>query len=177
MSGCKISKTRLANNVLAWSISPLKYVDQAVKNYEKHLSGKMTGSYSLPLQAENPFPLDCSPELDTSDLLDPEALSFYQHLIGVMCWMVELGRVDIATEVSLLSSHLALPRDGHLRLALHILGYLKRHHNMRLVFDPTYPTLTCHYFRHSTGLGFMEMYQRFSLLTYLSPLEKTLMFA
>jgi hypothetical protein len=57
-------------------------------------------SYSLPLQAKNPFPLDCSPELDTSDPLDPEASSFYQHLIGVMRWMVELGRVDIATEVS-----------------------------------------------------------------------------
>ncbi len=125
----KLSKTRLANNVLAWSISPSKYVDQAVKNCEKHLSGKLTGRYSLPLQAKNPFPLNCSPELDTSDPLDPEASSFYQHLIGIMRWMVELGRIDIVTEVFLLSSHLALQRDGHLWLALHIMGYLKRHHN------------------------------------------------
>ena len=107
----------------------------------RHLSGKLTGKYSLPLQAKNPFPFDGSPELDASDPLDPEALSFYQHLIGVMHWMVELGRVDIATKVSLLSSHLTLPREGHLRLALHIMGYLKWHHNTQLVFDPTYPTL------------------------------------
>jgi hypothetical protein len=63
------------------------------------------------------------------------------HLIGVMRWMVELGRVDIATEVSMLSSYLALPREGHLETALHIMGYLRKKHNSRLVFDPTYPEI------------------------------------
>ncbi len=52
--------------------------------------------------------------MDTTDPLDPECLSFYQHLIGVTRRMVELGRVDIATEMSLLLSHLAYPREGHL---------------------------------------------------------------
>jgi hypothetical protein len=28
--------------------------------------------------------------------------------------MVELGRIDMITEVSLLASHMALPREGHL---------------------------------------------------------------
>ena len=56
-----------------------------------------------------------------------------------MRWMVELGRVDIAMEVSLLSSYFAYPREGHLETALHIMGYLKNKHNTRLVFDPTYP--------------------------------------
>ena len=55
--------------------------------------------------------------------------------------MEELGCVDIATEVSLLSLHLALPRKGHLDLALHIMGYLRQKHNTFLVFDPTYPTI------------------------------------
>ena len=58
-----------------------------------------------------------------------------------MRWMVEQGRVDIATEVSLLSSFLAYPREGHLETALHIMGYLKNKHNTRLVFDPTYPNI------------------------------------
>jgi len=53
--------------------------------------------------------------------------------------MVEIGRIDIATEVSILSSHLAYPREGHLDAALHIMGYLKAKHNSRLVFDPCYP--------------------------------------
>ncbi len=55
--------------------------------------------------------------------------------------MEELGCIDIATEVSLLSLHLALPREGHLELDLHIMGYLRQKHNTHLVFDPTYPTI------------------------------------
>jgi len=85
--------------------------------------------------------VDYRPELDQSDPLDAECSSFYQHLIGVLRWMVELGRVDIATEVSLLSSHLALPREGHLLTALHVMGYLRLKHNSRLIFDPTYPII------------------------------------
>ena len=55
--------------------------------------------------------------------------------------MVEIGRIDIATECSLLSSHLAYPRKGHLECALHMMGYLKWKHNSRLFFDPTYPDI------------------------------------
>jgi hypothetical protein len=58
-----------------------------------------------------------------------------------MRWMVELGRVDTAIEISLLSSHLAYPRAGHLEVALHVMGYLKQKNNTQLVFDPTYPTI------------------------------------
>jgi hypothetical protein len=64
----------------------------------------------------------------------------YQHLISVMRWMVELGRIDVVTvEVSLLFSHLAYPREGHLKTALHIVSYLSQKHNTRLIFDLTYP--------------------------------------
>ncbi len=35
------------------------------------------------------------------------------HLIGMLQWMVEIGRVDILTEVSLMSSYMAMPREGH----------------------------------------------------------------
>ena len=62
--------------------------------------------------------------------------------------MVELGRVDIATEISLLSSHLAYPREGHLEAALHVMGYLKQKHNSRLIFDPTYPDIGLDLPRH-----------------------------
>jgi hypothetical protein len=41
-------------------------------------------------------------------------------------WAIELGCVDIAAEVSLLSSHLALPRADHLRQVYHILDILRR---------------------------------------------------
>ena len=54
---------------------------------------------------------------------------------------MEQGRVDIALEVSLLSSYLAYPREGHLETALHIMRYLKNKHNTRLIFDPNYPDI------------------------------------
>jgi hypothetical protein len=85
--------------------------------------------------------MDYCPEMNISDPLNPECSSFYQHLIGVMRWMVELGRIDIATKISLLSSHLAYPRVGHLEVALHVMCYLKQKHNTQLVFDSTYRTI------------------------------------
>jgi len=54
---------------------------------------------------------------------------------------IELGRVDIATEVSLLSSHLALPRAGHLQQAYHIFGYLKAKPTKTLAFDTQHPDI------------------------------------
>ncbi len=105
------------------------------------LSDKFDGKYRLPKRADNPFPTDYYPETDVTEPLTPELASFYQHLIGVMRWMVEQGCVDIAMKVSLLLSFLVYPREGHLETALHIMGYLKKKHNTRLVFDPTYPDI------------------------------------
>ena len=53
--------------------------------------------------------------------------------------MLEIVRIDICCEVSMMSSHLALPREGHLDQVFHIFAYLKKHHNYALVFDPSYP--------------------------------------
>ena len=41
----------------------------------------------------------------------------------------------------MMSSHLALPREGHLEQALHILAYLKKYHNTELVYDPSDPVV------------------------------------
>jgi hypothetical protein len=54
---------------------------------------------------------------------------------------VELGRIDIITEESILSTYLCLPREGHLEAVFHVFAYLGIHHNARVVFDPTYPAV------------------------------------
>ncbi len=107
--GAKLAKTKLTNGVLAWALSPSRYVNQAVKNCASHLSVKFNGKYKLPKQADCPFPNEYFPETDVTEPLTPELASFYQQLIGVMRWMVELGCVEIAAEVSLLLSFLAYP--------------------------------------------------------------------
>jgi hypothetical protein len=56
-------------------------------------------------------------------------------------WCVELGRIDIITEVSRLSTHLCLPHEGHQEAVFHVFTYLGLYNNTRVVFDPTYPSV------------------------------------
>ena len=88
------------------------------------------------------------PELDVSRELGPALASYYQSLIGILRWIVELGRVDVCLEVSMMSSHLALPREGHLLAVFHIFAYLNAHHNSELVFDPSDPVINKSEFQH-----------------------------
>ena len=81
------------------------------------------------------------PEIDVSLELNHCDASYYESLIGVLWWIVELGRVDISLEVSMLSSHLALPHEGHLEQVFQIFGYLKKYHNTELVYDPSNPEI------------------------------------
>ena len=127
------------NNVWCWSISPSKYLQEAVRNFQNYLKENLSDEYALIANAPNPFPLGYEPCMDVSPLLSPDEASYFKTIIGVMRWMVELGRIDIAVEVSQLSSFLAMPRQGHLVNALNIMYYLKIKHNSRLVLDPSYP--------------------------------------
>jgi hypothetical protein len=52
---------------------------------------------------------------------------------------VELGRIDIINEISMLSAFLCMPRKGHLDAVYHLYAYLSLYHNARVVFDPSYP--------------------------------------
>ena len=65
----------------------------------------------------------------------------YQSQIGVLHCIVELGRVDIQTEVSMVASQMALQCEGHLDAIFRVFGYLKNKHNLRLVLDPSYPEI------------------------------------
>ena len=88
--------------------------------------------------APNPFEQSYDPDVDVTKLLPPDQASYYNSIIGVLRWMVELGRVDICTEVSQLASFLAMPREGHMEAAIHIMSHLRHKHNSRLVLDPCY---------------------------------------
>ena len=116
---------------------------QAVANVTKYLQDlRSTGDkrFNIPRSCKTPMRTAYRPELDTSYELNPKDAAYYQSLIGVLRWIVELGRVDICLETSVMSSMLALPRFGHLEQVLQIFGYLRDKHNAELVFDPTYPT-------------------------------------
>ena len=77
------------------------------------------------------------PEVDISDELQDEEASYYQYLIGILRWIVEMGRADIFVEVSMMSSHLAIPQKGHMEQILRMFAYLIRHTNSEKFFDPS----------------------------------------
>ena len=70
--------------------------------------------------------------------------------------MIKIGCIDINTKVSLLSSHSAMPRQSHLEVVLHIMGYLKLRHNSRLAFDSFYLDIDHSYFWEYDWTNFYE---------------------
>ena len=142
--GAKLRKVTLENGVVAWGLSSSKYVLDAVSNVKEYITKE---GCKLPSRAATPLAADYRPELDTSTQLGHDKASYFASQIGILRWCVELGRVDITTEVSMLSSHLALPRQGHLDAVHHIYAYLEKKHNSRLIFDPTYPEIDMNDFK------------------------------
>ena len=52
--------------------------------------------------------------------------------------MVEIGRVDIITEVSMMVSQMAMPRELHLEAVLYFFAFLCQGYNSRMEFDLNY---------------------------------------
>ena len=100
-------------------MSSTKYVKAAVKNVKETLTkseNRLLGQCVAPLQS------GYRPETNGSSELKADGLQYYQELIGVLTWFVQLGRVDILLETSLMSAHMALPSIGHLEQFIHIFG-------------------------------------------------------
>ena len=127
------------DGIRCWTMSAEKYVLAAVRNVEESLAKR---GLRLPTKCYTPLPTDYRTELETSAELKSDGVQYYQELIGVLRWAVELGRVDILLETSLLSTHLALPRQGHLDQVYRIFGYLKSHPKRKLAFDAMHPLIS-----------------------------------
>jgi len=131
--GATIKQWRLPGDERAshWGHSAEEYIKQAIVNVEMELKreGKgLQGRYSTPMSP------NYRPELDCSPFLSDEAAVYYIKLIGILQWAVELGRIDIMINVSMLSSYTMQPRRGHLYQAFHIFGYLKRNKRSSIIF-------------------------------------------
>ena len=75
-----------------------KYVQEAVRNCEQTLKDTYGGTYNFPKSAPNPLPMGYRPQKYVYEPLSPELASYYQYLIGIMRWMVEIRRIAISTE-------------------------------------------------------------------------------
>ncbi|MGH3053584.1 MAG: reverse transcriptase domain-containing protein, partial [Gaiellaceae bacterium] len=111
-----------------WSLSAEEYIKHAISTVEEE--------YKLNSRnASTPLESGYHPEVCGSGELDDEEANYYQSLIGVLQWIVELGRLDIAYSVSTMSRFTSMPRESHLRNVLRIFAYLKKHIRSRLVMD------------------------------------------
>lgn len=132
--GADVGKYNLSGET-AWYMSSDSYVKLAVQTVEDKLRKH---DLQLSKKAEGPIQPTYRPELDVSALLDDEQANFYQELVGVLNWIVELGRIDIHTSVSKMSAYLAAPRKGHLMQVLHVFAYLKKYNRSKTVLNPEY---------------------------------------
>ena len=108
---------------------------------------------------QGPIHYQLPPRVDVSPELDTVGSAYCASLIGILRWIVELGRVDIGCEVSIMSSHMTLPRQGHLQQLYHMFGYLKIHHNAEIVFDSSDPDIDMSKFERQDWSG--TVYQNF----------------
>jgi len=126
-------------DVYCWSMGSHTYVKEAVRNVEMHLEGL---GLALKKKVSTVLPHEYKPELDVSKECNEEEVSQYHQRIGVVRWAVELGRVDICTEVSIMAAHCAMLSKGHLDAVWHMFAYLKRQDKSKMVFDSRSPTFS-----------------------------------
>ena len=65
-------------------MSPVTYVQEAVRNCKVHLAANYGGRFRLPKKAENPFKMGYDPKLDTSPELDPDSVSYYLTILCIL---------------------------------------------------------------------------------------------
>ena len=99
------------------------------------------------------------PETDNSPELTANEVTTFQELIGILQWAIEIGRVDILTEVSMLSTYQASPRQGHLEQMYHIFAFPKKKPKLTLYFDPEIPELDPTWFMGDSEESFRYQYR------------------
>jgi hypothetical protein len=127
-----------------WAVGCKKYIKEAVRRIEARMNlSRADGEKNWRLKKyATPLGPDDHPEEDTSVMLDDNGHREYQMLIGMLNWIVGIGRFDIAHSVTSLSRFASCPRKGHLDRALRVFGYLKKKPNRRILVDSRDPIIT-----------------------------------
>ena len=133
-----------------WCVGCKTYLTEAVRRLEA-LLGK-----PLP-KKDTPMVDGDHPEEDESELLDDKGHQQYQMLIGMLNWIVCIGRMDVAFATSSLSRFTACPRKGHMDRAFRVFGYLKKYKNRRVVIDSRDPILVGG--KDALNMDFTELFQ------------------
>jgi len=133
--GATISKCRMdGTDYDTWTIGSKAYLVEALRVVKQRIAGK---KYHLQLQkkVKTVLPSGYKPELDGSKEVDDETAIVYMQFVGILRWLVELGRIDVAAGVSMMSAYNAMPRVGHFHAVLHMFAYLENNLDWELAMD------------------------------------------
>jgi hypothetical protein len=112
-------------------------------------------------------------KLEVGPELKRDGIQQYLELIGVLRWAVKLGRVHFLLEASLMSTHMAMPRKGHLQQLYCMFGYLKLYPKRKFAFDFQHPSISERMLKNMTGMIFIEtplkLYQLICQLNLTTP--------
>ena len=129
----------MPNGVQAWVLSSSKYVQEAVQNVKNYLRDEL-GGRTLRKRAPTLFMSEYDPDMDTTKQVSTELATYYQSQIGILCWMVEMGRIDIVTEGLIIGITCGPPMRGASGSSVpYVHIYFKHKHNSCLALEPTYP--------------------------------------
>ena len=90
-------------------------------------------------RCKTPMPSEYHPETDMTPLCGPLEAARFQSIIGSCNWLITLGSFDINYATMSLSRFNMAPREGHLKHAKKILGYVKFYKQGRIIFDNSCP--------------------------------------
>ena len=117
-----------------WAMSSDEYVKAVVMDVAEDLEKQ---GLKLKGKAYCPYEAGYHPEMDVMPELNEAGVAKFQGFISTFQWMIELGQVNILTEVSQLSSFQAMPWEGHLEACYSIFAFLHKHPTMSLIFHPS----------------------------------------
>ena len=118
-------------------VSLEKYIKEVLRRHKSDY-GEIRKENAPHLPADHP-------ELDDTPLLDSKGVTLYQSIIGTCQWILVAGRMDITFSVASLNRFAAHPREGHLKRAVKIYGYLKKYPKKGYVIDPRDPLVNIKY--------------------------------
>ena len=133
--GACIRPWEFEDGTKCWAIGANRYIKVATDKIESDLENI---GRRLAKNPATPFSSGYRVELDVSPELPAKEINKFQELLGILRWIVELGRVDVLFEVTALSRFMVNPREGHLDQAYRIFAYLKAKQKAWMIMDPTY---------------------------------------
>ena len=103
--------------------------------------------------------------------MDSDDHSKYRMLIGCAQWAIIIGRIDITYATQTMAKFSAAPREGHLKRALRIFGYLKAYAKHGIMYAPGQLTISGSELPDVNGRSNTQEQQRKFELTCLHPKE------